>query len=83
MHFCEDAARGNGRESVPVKTSLKGTIPALVNRRVGSFLGNQRGTGHHFVTSLAEERQERFSKGAGLHREALLPETVGREEEGA
>src|SRR5689334_4363941 len=39
MHFWLDVARVKGRRSLPVKTSLNGTMPALVNMSVGSFWG--------------------------------------------
>jgi hypothetical protein len=39
MHFWLDAARVNGRRSLPVNTSLNGTMPAFVNISVGSFCG--------------------------------------------
>src|SRR5215475_183371 len=39
MHFWLDVARVKGRVSLPVKTSLKGTMPAFANMSVGSFAG--------------------------------------------
>ena len=38
-HFWDDVARLYGRLSCPVKTSLKGTIPAFANIKVGSLAG--------------------------------------------
>ena len=35
-HFCTDVARGHGAVSSPRKYGLNGTIPAIVNRTVGS-----------------------------------------------
>ena len=35
-HFCTEVARDHGGTSSPRKKGLKGTIPAMVNRTVGS-----------------------------------------------
>ncbi len=35
-HFCTEVARGHGRASSPRKNGLNGTMPAMVNRTVGS-----------------------------------------------
>ena len=36
-HFCTDVALRHGAGSSPVKYGLNGTIPAMVNRTVGSW----------------------------------------------
>src|SRR4051812_24824062 len=46
MHFWLEAARVKGRTSLPVKTSLNGTMPAFVNISVGSFWGTMGALGH-------------------------------------
>ena len=36
-HFCTEVARGHGGTSSPRKKGLNGTMPAMVNRTVGSW----------------------------------------------
>ncbi len=36
-HFCTEVARAQGGTSSPTKKGLKGTMPAMVNRTVGSW----------------------------------------------
>src|SRR5689334_2144381 len=46
MHFWLDVARVKGRRSLPVNTSLNGTMPAFVNMSVGSFCGMSGADAH-------------------------------------
>ena len=44
-HFCDEAARVYERFSAPVNRFLNGTIPALVNIKVGSLRGTSEDEG--------------------------------------
>ena len=59
MHFWLDVARAYGRVSLPTKTSLNWTIPALTNINVGSFCGTSDELWTSLCPRVCEELEER------------------------
>ena len=62
-HFCAEAARKDFGFSAPVNTFLNGTMPALVNIKVGSWRGTSGAEGTTAWSFLAKKsrKAERMS----------------------